>query len=232
MLTHANLVANARQVGAHWPGGQRGKERILAVLPFFHVFAMTSVLNYGVAMAAELVMLPRFELQAMLKAIARRRITILNAVPTIYTAVNTEAARAHAGPRLDPLQRVRGRPAAGRGAGAVYGADRVQAGGGLWPERSLPRRVVQPAGGPGETRVRRRADGRDHDRDPRPGDRLPAAAGRARRGVRARAAGDGGILAQARGPPRPYSWTVRCGPGISGISTPMATCSWWTASRT
>ena len=93
MLTHANLLANCRQVQAHWPGGQAGRERILAVLPFFHVFAMTSVLNYSVAMAAEIVMLPRFELGAMLKAIARRRITVVNAVPTIYTAVNTEAAK-------------------------------------------------------------------------------------------------------------------------------------------
>ena len=92
MLSHANLVANCRQVAAHWAGGQPGQERVLAVLPFFHVFAMTSVLNYGVSMAAEIVMLPRFELRAMLKAVARRRITIVNAVPTIYTAVNTAAA--------------------------------------------------------------------------------------------------------------------------------------------
>ena len=63
------------------------------MLPFFHVFAMTSVLNYAVAMAAEIVMLPRFELRAMLKAVARRRVTVMNAVPTIYTAINTEAAR-------------------------------------------------------------------------------------------------------------------------------------------
>ena len=92
MLSHANLAANCRQVCAHWAGGQMGHERVLAVLPFFHVFAMSSVLNYGIAMAAEIVMLPRFELSAMLKTIARCRITIVNAVPTIYTAVNTAAA--------------------------------------------------------------------------------------------------------------------------------------------
>ena len=93
MLTQANLVANCRQVRAHWAGGQPGQERVLAVLPFFHVFAMTSVLNYGISLAAEIVMLPRFELQAMLKAVARRRVTVMNAVPTIYTAVNTAAAK-------------------------------------------------------------------------------------------------------------------------------------------
>ncbi len=91
MLTHANLAANCRQVGALWPAGREGEERFLAVLPFFHVFAMTSVLNYGIALGAELVMLPRFELGAMLKAVRRRRVTMMNAVPTIYTAVNTAA---------------------------------------------------------------------------------------------------------------------------------------------
>ena len=93
MLTQANLVANCRQVRAHWNGARPGQERVLAVLPFFHVFAMTSVLNYAVSIAAEIVMLPRFELQAMLKLVARRRVTVLNAVPTIYTAVNTAAAK-------------------------------------------------------------------------------------------------------------------------------------------
>ena len=92
MLTHANLVANAGQVRRHWAGARPGNERVLAVLPFFHVFAMTSVLNYSMVMGAEIVMLPRFELKAMLAAIKRRRVTIVNAVPTIYTAINTLAA--------------------------------------------------------------------------------------------------------------------------------------------
>ena len=92
MLSHGNLMANCRQVRAHWNGGKPGQERVLAVLPFFHVFAMTSVLNYAISMAAEIVMLPRFELAAMLKTIKRCRITIVNAVPTIYTAVNMAAA--------------------------------------------------------------------------------------------------------------------------------------------
>ena len=91
MLSHANLVANCLQVRAHWAGGRAAHERVLAVLPFFHVFAMTSVLNYAVSMAAEIVMLPRFDLAATLRTIARRRITIVNAVPTIYTAINGAA---------------------------------------------------------------------------------------------------------------------------------------------
>ena len=93
MLTHANLASNCRQLHPLWTECQPGHERILAVLPFFHVFAMTSVLNYSISMAAEIVMLPRFDLGAMLKAIARRRVTVMPAVPTIYTAVNIAAAQ-------------------------------------------------------------------------------------------------------------------------------------------
>ena len=91
MLTHANLLANCSQVRRHWAGAQPGKERVLAVLPFFHAFAMTSVLNYGIDLGAEIVMLPRFELKALLATVKRRQITLMNAVPTIYTAVNRAA---------------------------------------------------------------------------------------------------------------------------------------------
>jgi long-chain acyl-CoA synthetase len=93
MLTHANLVINCRQVRARWTGAVPGQERMLAVLPFFHVFAMTAILNYGVDVGAEIVMLPRFNLKQALTTIAARRITIFNAVPTIYTAMNAEAGR-------------------------------------------------------------------------------------------------------------------------------------------
>jgi long-chain acyl-CoA synthetase len=92
MLTHANLTANSRQVRRHWSGAQMGAERMLAILPFFHVFAMTVVLNYSVEIGAEIVMLPRFHLKQVLKTIRRRRITIVQAVPTIYTAINAAAA--------------------------------------------------------------------------------------------------------------------------------------------
>jgi long-chain acyl-CoA synthetase len=92
MLTHANLTANCRQVRAHWSGARPGQERVLAVLPFFHVFAMTSVLNYSIDIGAEIIMLPRFELKQALATIKARQVTIFHAVPTIYTAINAEAA--------------------------------------------------------------------------------------------------------------------------------------------
>ncbi|MBV5335557.1 AMP-binding protein, partial [bacterium] len=87
MLTHANLVANQAQVMAWFVGARPGEERMLAVLPFFHVFAMTVALNVAVAAGAEIIMLPRFEVDQVLKTIARLRPTLVPGVPTMFKTV-------------------------------------------------------------------------------------------------------------------------------------------------
>ena len=91
-LTHANLSANCAQVIRH-VGEIEPDQRIVGVLPLFHVFALTYVLNYGMAIGAELVLLPRFELAATLKTIRSRRATNFAAVPTIYGAINNAPAK-------------------------------------------------------------------------------------------------------------------------------------------
>jgi len=64
------------------------QQRILGVLPLFHVFALTSILNYGIDNGAELVLLPRFELKQVVDTVARTKCTIFYGVPTIYGAIN------------------------------------------------------------------------------------------------------------------------------------------------
>ena len=88
MLTHANVSANAEQVRLWYPAMEQGRERILAVLPLFHVFAMTTVMNLGIASGAELILLPRFEIKQVLKTIDGDKPTLLPGVPTIFTAIN------------------------------------------------------------------------------------------------------------------------------------------------
>lgn len=88
MLTHANLSANTHQVRRWFCGAEEGRESIVAVLPFFHVFAMTVVQNLGTALGAQLTLLPRFELDQFLKTIAKTRPSLMAGVPTIYGAVN------------------------------------------------------------------------------------------------------------------------------------------------
>lgn len=85
-LSHQNLTANARQVNLLDPW-RDGEDRILGVLPFFHVFANTCVLNRSVLNGGEIVMLPRFDAGAALAAVNRTRPTAMPGVPTMYQAL-------------------------------------------------------------------------------------------------------------------------------------------------
>jgi long-chain acyl-CoA synthetase len=85
-LTHQNLSANARQVMGIDPH-PGPPDRILGVLPLFHVFANTCVLNRTVLNGGCIVMLPRFEAGAVLAAIGRTKATALPGVPTMYQAL-------------------------------------------------------------------------------------------------------------------------------------------------
>lgn len=86
MLTHQNLTANARQVNLIDP--KMGEEdRILGVLPFFHVFANTCVLNRTVSNGGAIIMLPRFDAKQALAAVNRTKPTALPGVPTMYQAL-------------------------------------------------------------------------------------------------------------------------------------------------
>ncbi|MEN0073768.1 MAG: long-chain fatty acid--CoA ligase [Paracraurococcus sp.] len=92
MLTHANLAANLRQVQAWSPQCRPGEERTLAVLPFFHVFALTAVLGASIGWGAELVMLPRFEAKQLIATLRRTRPTVFHGVPTLFRAVIEQGA--------------------------------------------------------------------------------------------------------------------------------------------
>jgi len=88
MLSHANLVANMRQCLAWFPAFRPGEERAMAVLPFFHVFAMTVVMNLSLAVGAEIILMPRFSLKDLLRTIHRKKPTTFPGVPTLFTAIN------------------------------------------------------------------------------------------------------------------------------------------------
>jgi len=87
MLTHANIVANTKQVVAWGVGLKHGEEIILGALPLFHVFAMTVVMTVGVEFAAKMVLMPRFQLLQALKLIDREKPTMMPVVPTILTGM-------------------------------------------------------------------------------------------------------------------------------------------------
>jgi long-chain acyl-CoA synthetase len=86
MLTHQNLTANARQLHAVDP--DRGaRDMVLGVLPLFHVFANTCILNRTVLNGGCIAMLPRFDARQTLAKIGEVKPTALFAVPTMLQAL-------------------------------------------------------------------------------------------------------------------------------------------------
>jgi long-chain acyl-CoA synthetase len=86
MLTHQNLTANARQVEAIDPHKWE-RDVIVGVLPLFHVFANTCVLNRTIVDGGCIAMLPRFDVGQVLAAVRRTRATSMPGVPTMFQAL-------------------------------------------------------------------------------------------------------------------------------------------------
>jgi long-chain acyl-CoA synthetase len=89
MLTHHNLVVNVAQLAEWIKPKQIAEKRMLTVLPLFHVYAMTVCMNYGLHAGAELVLLPKFDLNEVMETIRQTRPTHFPGVPTMYVAVNS-----------------------------------------------------------------------------------------------------------------------------------------------
>ena len=85
MLSHRNLVANVVQCEALI--GLERDDRVLAVLPFFHIYGLTVLLNFALSARAQLVTLPRFELEPFLDAIGKNECTWVFIAPPIAVAL-------------------------------------------------------------------------------------------------------------------------------------------------
>ena len=81
-LTHFQLYMNCTVSGELF--GFRPDDVAVAVLPLFHVFGLSSVLNVAVRFGGSLVLVPRFEAGAVVDAIERHRCTVFSGVPTMY----------------------------------------------------------------------------------------------------------------------------------------------------
>jgi long-chain acyl-CoA synthetase len=63
---------------------ERGKEAILGILPFFHVYGMTTVMILAVMQGYKMILLPKFDVETTLKTIQKQRPTLFPGAPTIY----------------------------------------------------------------------------------------------------------------------------------------------------
>ncbi len=91
MLTHANLTTACSQLHAVVSGEpkvlEEGQERVLAVLPLFHIYALTVNMLFGVRMGAEIILHTKFDVDAAVKDLAAKKVTVFPGVPTMYTAI-------------------------------------------------------------------------------------------------------------------------------------------------
>lgn len=86
-LTHANVYANAMQCKAWFYSASGPDNRVVGVLPLFHAFAMTSIMNWTLSVGGCIFLEPRFDARALLRLIHRKRPTALAGVPTLFTAL-------------------------------------------------------------------------------------------------------------------------------------------------
>jgi long-chain acyl-CoA synthetase len=87
MLSHRNLVANVLQIASWFPDFRRGIERVMAILPFCHVFGMTVNMNWALMSGATLIVVPRFQGDEFLKTLHQARPTLFPGVPTLFVAL-------------------------------------------------------------------------------------------------------------------------------------------------
>ncbi|GAB5603866.1 long-chain fatty acid--CoA ligase [Thermus sp. FJN-A] len=96
-LSHRNLVANVYQVWAWMEGGknrtdklrlEEGKEVVLCIIPFFHVYGMTVAMNLGIKQGARLILMPRPDLKQAVALVEKRKVTLMPGVPTLYVGFN------------------------------------------------------------------------------------------------------------------------------------------------
>ncbi|MFF7360557.1 AMP-binding protein [Streptomyces sp. NPDC008125] len=85
MLTHTSIATNLEQLQPFVPLVQ--DEPILAVLPFFHIYGLTALMNGPLRHGATVVVLPRFDLDQFLAAIEKHRIAGLYVAPPIVLAL-------------------------------------------------------------------------------------------------------------------------------------------------
>ena len=88
MLTHRNIFANVIQMQM-WmrQSMHRGDDRFLLVIPYFHIYGLTVGMMLGVWIGARQILLPKYDVEAVLAAIRDLRPTYFPAVPTIYVSL-------------------------------------------------------------------------------------------------------------------------------------------------
>ena len=87
MLTQYNLSSNVQQIRSWFPSFERGKEIQMGILPLFHSFGMTAVMNLSMWMGWNIILIPRPEPMAIFEGINQYKPTFMAAVPTMFVGL-------------------------------------------------------------------------------------------------------------------------------------------------
>ncbi|HVM32479.1 MAG TPA: long-chain fatty acid--CoA ligase [bacterium] len=88
IMTHRNMVANAYQCKSWFPGLPEGKEVFMLAIPIFHSYGMTAGMTFAISMAASMVLVPKFDVVQVLKAVDKYKVSLFPGVQAIYVAIN------------------------------------------------------------------------------------------------------------------------------------------------
>lgn len=91
MLTHKNIYANTYQCSLWFNNMDKGKDAQVAVLPLFHVFAMTVIMNLSIWNGMRMLLVPQFDMKDVLRLINDERPTHFPAVPSIFNMIGSYA---------------------------------------------------------------------------------------------------------------------------------------------
>ena len=95
MLTHRNLVANVRltlDMFIDDPGAFSNNQKIVGVLPFFHIYGLTCVMMFGIVQGLNQLLVPRFEVQQFMALVRDEDPVMFSGVPTMYMALHASGA--------------------------------------------------------------------------------------------------------------------------------------------
>lgn len=88
MLTHRNLVVNATQINSWFTSAERGVEKFMCAIPFFHVYGLVVAMVYGVSIGAELQIVPNPRpIENVMKIMQKERSTVYPGVPAMYIGI-------------------------------------------------------------------------------------------------------------------------------------------------
>ena len=144
MLTDKNLVGDVAQTLGAIPSAP--DERLMAVLPFFHIYGMQCMMNCGLRAGATVVTLPRFDLEQFPQAHRDYRITRSFVAPPIVLALARHPPGGFVRPQPPAADELRRRTAQGGAGGRVQQAAGLRGGTGLRDDRAVPSVAPDPAG--------------------------------------------------------------------------------------